>query len=240
MVLPPGPLPLRPMRPPVGVGPGGVQGRRRPARARVPHQRPRRGRVVAVEDPLGGGAASLLEPRLDPVDRVPIAAGPLPPVPELRQALDGGLVPLQVETADQLRDGIGDLGRRRLAGCAVRAGGDRQRHAENEERDFPCAWLYPPRARRSRLLDPTGQSSDPELPLPRPRASPAGRSGGFVRAPCRPPRRRRGSARQPAGCPIGVGLPTAARHDARACRSPPRAPVRSAIPAAQSPLSAIR
>ena len=57
-------------------------------------------------------AAVALELRLDPVGGRPVAVGALAPVAELRQPLDGGLVFLQVEPADQRADGV--VRRRRL------------------------------------------------------------------------------------------------------------------------------
>ena len=78
-------------------------------RARLRGRRRRRG--VVVVDAFDVGAAVALELRFDPVDRLAIALGALASIAELRQALDGRLVALEIEPADQrLEPGSGGLG----------------------------------------------------------------------------------------------------------------------------------
>ena len=80
-----------------------------------------------------GGAAGRLELRLDPVDGLPVAAGALPAVAELRQAPDDGLVALQIEPADERRDRVVRTARILPAGDeAPRAG------AWNQEQNEDC------------------------------------------------------------------------------------------------------
>src|SRR6266487_4654669 len=62
-------------------------------------------RVVLVLD-APGVAAEALQLAFDPVDRCAIAIGPLPPIAEFGQALDRGLVPLQIEPSDQDPDRV--------------------------------------------------------------------------------------------------------------------------------------
>jgi len=71
--------------------------------------------IVGVPDALGVRAAIALELRFDPVDRCPVSVGALLPVAELGQALDGGLVFLQIEPRDQ-RFGVVGRGALRLRG----------------------------------------------------------------------------------------------------------------------------
>src|SRR5262249_20038669 len=81
-------------------------------------------RREGVGDPLGGAAVAL-ELRLDPVERGAVARGPLAPIAELRQALDGGLVLLEIEPPDDGLDGI--VGDRRLGRSLTPGHADRER-----------------------------------------------------------------------------------------------------------------
>ena len=125
-----------------------------------------------------GGTAGRLELRLDPVDGVPVAAGALPAVAELRQAPDDGLVVFQIEPADQDRDRV------------VRATGGRLLLAGNGA----------PVIRAARQQQRGGQSRhshthwSPQSPRCRPRRSETGRTETY-----RPPAAAsRSSARAPA------------------------------------------
>jgi hypothetical protein len=85
-----------PLGGPRGRGAGSWRARRRRARLRG----------VLVRDPFGVRAAIALELRLDPVSGRAVAIGALPPIAELRQTLDGGLEPLEIEAADQCADRV--------------------------------------------------------------------------------------------------------------------------------------
>src|SRR5262249_46560211 len=61
-------------------------------------------------------AAIGLEPGFDPVQRLAVTLRALATVAELGQALDGGLVPLQVELTDERGDRVRRLTRRGLLG----------------------------------------------------------------------------------------------------------------------------
>ena len=61
------------------------------------------GGLVFVLDPLGRAAVAL-ELCFDPVDRGAVAIGALPPIAELRQALDRRLVAFEIEPLDQRLD----------------------------------------------------------------------------------------------------------------------------------------
>jgi hypothetical protein len=89
----------------------GVDACRRPnpsGNAAARHSAPRaaaasariRRRIVGVSDALGRTAVAL-ELRFDPIDRRTIAIAALPPIAELSEALDGRLVFLEIESADE-------------------------------------------------------------------------------------------------------------------------------------------
>ena len=57
--------------------------------------------MVVVLEAFDVRAAVALELRFDPVDGLAIAIRSLPPIAELRQPLDGGLVAFQIEPVDE-------------------------------------------------------------------------------------------------------------------------------------------
>jgi len=87
------------------------------ARGLARRGRTRRRLGELVLQAFGVRAAVGLELGLDPVQRLAVALRALAAVTELGEALDGGLVPLQVELADKARHRVGGLTGRRLRKC---------------------------------------------------------------------------------------------------------------------------
>ena len=108
-------LPPWPARPPARAGWGDAGRTRR-----------RLGELVLQA--FGVRAAVGLELGLDPVQRLAVALRALAAVTELGQALDGGLVPLQVELADEAGHRVSGLtgrGLRKCRGAGQRNEGER-------------------------------------------------------------------------------------------------------------------
>ncbi len=139
--------------PGIGVG-------RRPRRRRRPSRGRRR---VELVDQALGGAAVALELRLDPVDGLAVALGALPPIPELRQALDGGLVAFEVQPGDESPDRVRRGGSRRRC-LRRRAGREADSHRESKQPGHPAHHHRPPGiARQSTLIgqpDPPGRGTE--------------------------------------------------------------------------------